>query len=101
MIRAASQSCVKVNLRSGRIMHTPPPLVFEGAEKAAAAASSEMSIANSMLKISEEYGPVAAWRRNEQYDSDSIKAGWRRLMDLERQEEEQLLIELDERLGLA
>ena len=101
MIRAASQTFVKVNLRSGKLMHMPPPLVFEGAEKAAVA-SSEMSIASSMLKITGDYGPVAAWRRNEQHAADSIKAGWRRLMDIEQQEEAMLLMSAeDEQLSLA
>ena len=105
LIRAAGQtgnSFVKVNPKNGKVVHKPPPLIFESLKQNAPAVASDggLSMADSILKISGEYGPIAAWRRNEKHASDSLKAGWRQIMASEQQEED-LLIEEAEQLGLA
>ena len=88
-------SSVSVNLRTGKLHHTPPPLVYEkSAQQARNPHPGSFSLTDSIMRV--EAGLVAGELRA----TEAIKQGWRRLVELERQEEEDQLDEAD-RLGLA
>ena len=96
-------STVRVNLRTGRIMHKPPPVVFEAAknpwrpsppilESASSLASEAAStVTDSIIHIE------AGLRAGEMRATAAIR---RSLRTLER-EEEKFLLEEAEQLGLA
>jgi len=88
---------VRVNLRTGKIHHTPPKISYEGTSDVAQALKAskplDFSLTDSLVMIEDglRAGVLPAQRE--------VMRGWRRLQEqLERQEEELLL---EEELGLA
>lgn len=87
-IRGAG-STIKLNRRTGQFFHQPPKLAFEAGDLPRTPAA--FTVTDSICAI-DSAGLSAAWKRGDlRSASETVKAPWRRLMELEQQEEEQLL----------
>ena len=101
LLRGATDTLVRVNLRNGTIKSLKQPqVVYETTKPERKTAEPySYSITESLMAI--DSSEIArAWREREGRATESMKAAWRRLAELEK-EDEAALLEEAEQLGFA